>query len=131
MCAEDFHYRMVVLVTFGADMTSSVHIDHKKKDISILGKGSTQGLDGTTLTVEAESWINFTEQGKMFCLSQYYNERNIYLFVNGVKTYRFKAKDSKLVAYLLFLRNISKDFLVDNMKETGLNGYVYGFSVDV
>ena len=27
-------------------------------------------------------------------------------------------------------KNISKDFSVDNMKKTGLNGYVYDFSVD-
>ena len=26
--------------------------------------------------------------------------------------------------------NISKDWSVDNMKRTGLTGYVYGFSVD-
>ena len=30
----------------------------------------------------------------------------------------------------LCLRNISKDFSVDNMKKTGLNGYVYDFSFD-
>ena len=28
------------------------------------------------------------------------------------------------------LRNISKDFTANNMKKTGLNGYVYEFSVD-
>ena len=33
-------------------MSSSVHIDNKKKDILILGEGPTQGLDGTTLTAE-------------------------------------------------------------------------------
>ena len=33
-------------------MTSSVHVDNKKKDILILGKGPIQGLDGTTLTAE-------------------------------------------------------------------------------
>ena len=27
-------------------------------------------------------------------------------------------------------RNISKDWLIDNMKKTGFNGYVYNFSVD-
>ena len=27
-------------------------------------------------------------------------------------------------------RNISKDWSVDNMKNTGLNGYVYDFNVD-
>ena len=27
-------------------------------------------------------------------------------------------------------RNISKDWLIDNIKKTGFNGYVYNFSVD-
>ena len=39
-------------------------------------------------------------------------------------------QDSEIVAYPLCLGNISKDFSVDNMKKTGLNGYVYDFSVD-
>ena len=33
-------------------------------------------------------------------------------------------------AYPLCLGNISKDFTVNNMKKTGLCGYVYDFSVD-
>ena len=37
------------VIVFGADMSSSVHIDKKKKDILILGKGPTKGLDDTTL----------------------------------------------------------------------------------
>ena len=36
-------------VIFGVDMSSSVHIDNKKKDISILDKGLTQELDMTVL----------------------------------------------------------------------------------
>ena len=39
-------------------------------------------------------------------------------------------QDSEIVASPLCLGNISKDFSVDNMKKTGLNGYVYDFSVD-
>ena len=35
---------------FGVDMSSSSHIDNKKKDIIILWKGLTQGLDNTTDT---------------------------------------------------------------------------------
>ena len=35
-------------------MSSSVHIDNEKKDILILGKGSTQGLDDAKLTAEAQ-----------------------------------------------------------------------------
>ena len=37
---------------FGADMSSSAHVDSKKEDILILGEGPTQGLDYTTLTAE-------------------------------------------------------------------------------
>ena len=36
----------------------------------------------------------------------------------------------KILATPLCLVNISKDFSVDNMKKTGLNGYVYNFSAD-
>ena len=32
---------------FGVDMSSSAHIDNKKKDILVLGKGPTQGLEHT------------------------------------------------------------------------------------
>ena len=75
--------------------------------------------------------INFTEQNKTFCLSLHYNGANSYLFVNGTEIYKFKAKDSEIVASPLCLGNISKDWLIDNTKKTGLNGYVYDFSVDL
>ena len=74
--------------------------------------------------------INFTEKNKKFCLSLHYNGANSYLFVNGTEIYKFKAKDSEIVATPLCLGNISKDGSVDNMKDAGLNGYVYDFSVD-
>ena len=35
-------------------MSSSLYIENKKKDISILGKGPTQGFDHTTLAPEKE-----------------------------------------------------------------------------
>ena len=62
----------------------------------------------------------------------HYNGVNSYLFVNGTEIHKFKAKDSEIVTTSLCLGNISKDFSVDNMKKkkTGLNGYVYDFSVD-
>ena len=67
--------------------------------------------------------------GKKFCLSLHYNGANSYLFVNGTEIYKFKAKDSEIVATPLCLGNISKDFSVDNRKKRALNGYVYGFRV--
>ena len=45
---------------FGADMSSSVCIDNKGKDILTLGQGPIQGLDDTTLTAEAIYPTNFT-----------------------------------------------------------------------
>ena len=49
-------------------MTSSAHIDNKKKYILIFGKGPTQGLEHT-LTSEKMYSINFTATKKKFCLS--------------------------------------------------------------
>ena len=43
---------------------------------------------------------------------------------------KYEAKNSEIVATALCLGNISKDFSVDNMRNTGLYGYVYDFSVD-
>ena len=77
-------------------MSSSVHVDNKKKDILILGEGPTQALEGTSLTAEKLYSINFTENNKKFCLSLHYNGANSYLFVNGTEIYKFKAKDSEL-----------------------------------
>ena len=60
----------------------------------------------------------------------HYNGANSYLFVNGTEIIKFKAKNSEIVADSLCLGNVSKDFWMDNMKKTGLNGYVYDVSVD-
>ena len=100
-----------------------------KKDILVLGIGPTQGLEHT-LTAEKMYSINFTEKNKTFCLSLHYNGTNSYLFVNGREIYKFKAKDSGIVASPLCLGNSSKDWSTDNMKKTVFNGYVYDFSVD-
>ena len=110
-------------------MSSSAHIDNKKKNILVLGIGPTQGLEHT-LTAEKMYSINFTVTNKKFCLSLHYNGANSYLFVNGTEIYKFKAKDSEIVATPLCLGNISKDWSTDNMKKTGFRGYVYDFSVD-
>ena len=46
------------VIIFGADMSSSPHIDDNKKYILILGKGLSQGLENT-LTAEKLHSINF------------------------------------------------------------------------
>ena len=79
-----------------------------KKDILVLGKGPTQGLEHT-LTAEKIYSINFTVTKIKFSLSLLYNGANSNLLVNGTKIYKFKAKDFKTVEASLCLRNISKD----------------------
>ena len=111
-------------------MSSSVHVDDKEKQILILEKGATQRLGEHSLTAEKMYSVNFTDNGDKYCLSLHYNEANSYLFVNGKEIIKFKAKDSEIAVTLLCLGNISKDWSVDNMKDSGLNGYVYDFSVD-
>ena len=90
-------------------MSSSIHIDNKKKDILVLGKGPTQGLENT-LTAEKIYQINFTLTKKTFCLSLHYNGANTYLFVNDREIYKFKAKDSEILVDSICLGNISKDW---------------------
>ena len=49
------------VIIFGVDMSSSPHIDNKKKYILILGKDPILGLE-PTLTAEKLYSINFTEK---------------------------------------------------------------------
>ena len=59
----------------------------------------------------------------------HYNGSNSYLIVNGTEIVKFKAKDSKIIVTLC-LGNISNNWSVENMNDTGLNGCNYVFSVD-
>ena len=82
-------------IIFGADISSSVHVHNKGKNILILGEGP-QGLDDTTLTAEAKYSMNFTQSNRKFILSLHYNGRNSFLFVNTTKIYKFKPNDSEI-----------------------------------
>ena len=53
------------VIIFGVDMSLSSKIDNRKKDILILGKGPTQGLEHT-LSAEKMYSINFTKKIKYF-----------------------------------------------------------------
>ena len=115
------------VLIFGADMSTSIQVDNKKKDILVIGRGPTQGLE-STLTAEKMYSIKFTVTKKKFCLSLHYNRGNSYLFVNGTEIIKFKAKDSAVVASPLCSGNISKDWSM--FLKIGLTGYVYDFSAD-
>ena len=78
-------------------MSFSAYIDNKKRCILIVANGPTQGLENT-LTAEKMYSIDFAVTKKKFCLSLHYNETNSYLFLNGTEIYKFKAKNSEIVA---------------------------------
>ena len=105
------------LFVFGTDISLSVHIDNKYQDVLILGEGTTQVLDDTTLTAEAKYPINFTQPRKRFLLSLYYNGSNSFVFANARKIYQFKAKYTEVKNYALCSGNISKYFTINNIKK--------------
>ena len=53
------------VLIFGAEMSSYIHIDNKKKDILVLGRGPTQGLE-STLNAENCILLILQEQKRNF-----------------------------------------------------------------
>ena len=49
------------------------------------------------------------------------------IFVKGIEIYKYKEQDSEVNAAPLSLGNVSKEFSVDNMRNTRLYRYVYYF----
>ena len=97
------------VMIFGVDMSLSTQINNRKEDILILCKRPTQGLEHTSSAEKMYS-VNFTEHNKKSCLSLDYNGANSYLLVNGTEIHKFKEKVCEIVATLLCLGNISKDW---------------------
>ena len=91
-----------------------------KKDILIIGKGRTQGLDEHSLTAGKNYLINFTKQYTKFCLCLYYNGANSYLFISDTEIHKLKAKDSEIIPNNLCLEDFSKDFSASNIKKLNL-----------
>ena len=75
---------------------------------------------------------NFSAENKIYCLSLHYNGNNSYLFVNGKKVTKFKAKKSESKAYQLTLGSISTSANLSSsyIEDSKLYGNVYDFSVD-
>ena len=67
-------------IIFGADMSSSVHVNKTNKDILILGEGPTQELDDTAFTAETKYPTNFTQPRKRFVLGLKDNGSKSFLF---------------------------------------------------
>ena len=115
---------------FGVSMNSFVPIGNKKNDILVLGRSSTQGLDNTKVTAEAQYSINFSRSNRKFCLNLHYNGGNSFLFVNAIKIYQFKAKDSEIKKVSFVFKKYFRRFFSQSHEKTVLNGCVYDFSVD-
>ena len=56
------------IISFGADISSSVHDNNKEKYILILVEGPKQRLDYTTLASEAKYSIKFSRSNRKFYL---------------------------------------------------------------
>ena len=118
------------LIIFGADMSSSAHVNNKTRSILVLGKDFIQGIDGTIINAGKMYSTNFAIGNKKFCLSLHCNGDSSYLFVNGKEIINFKAKDSEFAPYPLCLGGLSKDVSPSNATKTELTGCIYDFSVD-
>ena len=88
-------------------------------------------------------WFRFLKKRKVATLAtkaELKDEQNEIIKVEAFNSGYFCGKShfkddgtqnhSEIIAIPLCLGSISKDVSVDNMKRIGLNGYVYGFSVD-
>ena len=84
------------LLIFGVDMSFSLHATNRANNIYVMGDGLTQGIHDTMLYVEKNYCRNFTDPGKKYVLSLYYNGDDSYLFINGRQELKFKAKNRSI-----------------------------------
>ena len=115
---------------FWVDNSSSVHVDNKKNDISVLGESPTWVSDDITISAEGKYSISFAESRKRFVFSLHCNGSSSFLYGDATIICQFKTKDSKIKPYPWCLSNISKDITIDNMKKTGLRGAIELFLFD-
>ena len=117
------------VLIFEVDMSFSAHATNRANNIYLMGKGFTQGINGTTIYVEKNFYRNFTNPGEKFVLSLHYNGDDSYLFVNGRQELKFKAKDDQIINKNLCLGNLSKEWTKSESKKTVLYGNIYDFVV--
>ena len=118
-CVQNLHYLRVARVKMSLFLelvwNHQCILIIKKNFFLIFGKGPTQVLDDTTLTVEAQYSINFSKSNERFCLTLHYNGSNSLLFVNATKMHQLKPKYSEIKKYSLCLGKI---FQLRTWKET-------------
>ena len=112
------------VIIIGVNTSNSSHSTNKTQNIYVLGKDFVQGINSTTIYAEKIYKTNFREQNKKFVLSLHYKGDNSYLFVNGSQELKFKSSVNYLDRNLLFVGNMSSDWLLANGTKTGLYGNV-------
>ena len=85
------------VLIFGGHENSLVHANNKANNFYVMGDLFVQGINDTTLYAEKIYSQNFTVANKKFVLSLRYNGDDSYLFVNGKRELKFKAKDDQIV----------------------------------
>ena len=116
-----FHFRVGILVKMYQFLEQAwvlLHTLRIRKDLLVLGKGPTQGLEHA-LIAEKNVFHQFYSDKKKICLSLHHNGADSYLFINRKEIVKFKAKDSAIVATPLCLGKISKDWSANNIKKLG------------
>ena len=100
------------LIIFGVDMKDSSDATNKKHHIYILGKCFTQELQyGATIYAEHDYVkLNGSKVNEKVILSVHYNGDNLYLFINGLEQFKFKAMGSLNLDNLLVFGNTSTNF---------------------
>ena len=89
------------VLIFGVHENSLVHANNKANNIYVMSDLFVQGINDTTLYAEKLYSQNFTAVNKKFVLSLHFNGDDSYLFVNGKRELKFKAKDDKIVKEIL------------------------------
>ena len=85
------------VIIFRADMSFSIHANNRANNIYVLSDFLVQGINDTSIYAEKLYSKNFTEPNKKFVLSLHYNGDNSYLFVNGIRELKFKAKNDQIL----------------------------------
>ena len=120
------------IIIFRVALSNSVHATNKTQNILILGHGLTKKVNNTTIFAEKMYSPNFSADNKIFCLSLHCKGDDSYLFVNGIKDTKFKAKKSEIKSNQLTLRSISTSANLSSgdIEDSKLYGNVYDFRVD-
>ena len=117
------------LLIFGLGESSLVHQNNKANNIYVILL--VQGINDTKLYAEKIYSQNFTQPNKKFVLSLHYNyDNDSYLFVNGKRELKFKAKTRQLLMEKLSIGNLSDDWTTSESEKTGLYGNIYDFIAD-